>query len=340
MMQPKVSIIVPIYNVENFLDKLILSLVNQTYKNLEIILVDDGSPDNSGAICDKYAEQDARIRVVHKKNEGAGIARNVGIDLSTGEYLVFVDGDDWIELDCVAYMLQLIEETHSDMAMPIKTFTTRNRTQTEQDKIEVWSAEKAAYAIIFPIMPVGAWNKIYSSKMIKENSIYFPINWGGEGLCFAFTAAQYANHVGIGRRKVYNYRLNNSDSALTRSRLSIGVNVLKHIQMLKNNLHLNTRKLNNACDWHLWNNKFFVIKLIVATNSMNENRNLYLECKRYLQKNAFASFKNTDFLYMGFTKKNILKRMIMMIAQTLFPVLLSKYFLKQEAKKLNLDKYK
>ena len=65
-MQPKVSIIVPIYNVENFLDKLILSLVNQTYKNLEIILVDDGSPDNSGAICDKYAEQDARIRVVHK----------------------------------------------------------------------------------------------------------------------------------------------------------------------------------------------------------------------------------------------------------------------------------
>ena len=92
-----ISVIVPIYNVEKYLDKCIESIVNQTYKNLEIILVDDESPDNCPEICDKWAERDSRIKVIHKENGGAGSARNAGIEASSGEWIGFVDGDDWIE---------------------------------------------------------------------------------------------------------------------------------------------------------------------------------------------------------------------------------------------------
>jgi len=96
-----VSVILPIYNVEKYLDQCIESVVNQTYKNLEIILVDDGSPDNCPAICDKWAALDSRIKVIHKQNEGLGMARNTGIQNATGEYICFFDSDDYIALDTI-----------------------------------------------------------------------------------------------------------------------------------------------------------------------------------------------------------------------------------------------
>ena len=91
----KVTAIVAIYKSEKFLPKLIESLIHQTWQNLEIILVDDGSPDNSGEICDEYAKKDDRVIVIHKENGGACEARNVGMDRATGEYMLIIDGDDW-----------------------------------------------------------------------------------------------------------------------------------------------------------------------------------------------------------------------------------------------------
>jgi glycosyltransferase involved in cell wall biosynthesis len=95
-MKPIISIIVPIYNVEKYLDRCITSLRNQTLKNIEIILVDDGSPDNCPNLCDKYAQQDYRIKVIHQKNKGLGLARNAGIDIAQGKYIAFVDSDDYV----------------------------------------------------------------------------------------------------------------------------------------------------------------------------------------------------------------------------------------------------
>ena len=95
MNQPLVTIALPVYNVEKYLDRCVESLVNQTYRNLEIILVDDRSPDGSGRICDEWAKRDARIKVIHKEvNEGQGIARNNALDIATGEYICFFDSDD------------------------------------------------------------------------------------------------------------------------------------------------------------------------------------------------------------------------------------------------------
>ena len=104
-MEKLISVIVPVYNVEEYVEKCVLSIINQTYKNLEIILVDDGSTDNSGKICDEIAIKDNRIKVIHKKNGGLSDARNVGIDIAKGDYLGFVDSDDYIDPDMYSILL-------------------------------------------------------------------------------------------------------------------------------------------------------------------------------------------------------------------------------------------
>jgi glycosyltransferase involved in cell wall biosynthesis len=114
-MDALISVIVPVYNVEFYLKKCIKSLVNQTYKNIEIILVDDGSFDASPSICDKFAESDKRIKVIHQTNSGVSTARNVGIDKATGEYVAFVDSDDWVPRNALETLLNGIKENDADM---------------------------------------------------------------------------------------------------------------------------------------------------------------------------------------------------------------------------------
>ena len=114
-MDSKISIIVPVYNVEEYVEKCILSLINQTYQNLEIILVDDGSTDRSGSICDLYSKKDYRIKVIHKNNGGLSDARNCGLKESTGDFVCFIDSDDYIELDILESMVMQLITDNSDI---------------------------------------------------------------------------------------------------------------------------------------------------------------------------------------------------------------------------------
>lgn len=107
---PLISVIVPVYKVEAYLDRCLLSLTGQTYENLEILLVDDGSPDNSGAICDAWAERDKRIRVIHQENQGGGPARNAALDVARGELLAFVDSDDYIDKNFYSHLYSLLQQ--------------------------------------------------------------------------------------------------------------------------------------------------------------------------------------------------------------------------------------
>lgn len=116
-MQDKISIIVPVYKVEAYLDKCVESLVGQTYSNIEIILVDDGSPDACPKKCDDWASKDGRIKVIHKENGGLSDARNAGIELATGEYLLFVDSDDYIDLDSCEAFIKIADKTKADIVV-------------------------------------------------------------------------------------------------------------------------------------------------------------------------------------------------------------------------------
>lgn len=117
MNQPKVSVIIPVYNVEKYLNRCIGSIVNQTYKNLEIILIDDGSPDNCPQMCDEWASKDSRIKVIHKENAGAGLARNTGLEYATGDYVTFVDSDDYIAPETVEKCIEALLKDGSQLAM-------------------------------------------------------------------------------------------------------------------------------------------------------------------------------------------------------------------------------
>ena len=117
MNSPLISIIVPVYQVEKYLEKCINSIINQTYKNLEIILVDDGSTDNCPAICDRFQVEDSRIKVIHQENGGLSHARNVGLEISTGDFIGFVDSDDWIEPNMYELLMSALQETQADIAV-------------------------------------------------------------------------------------------------------------------------------------------------------------------------------------------------------------------------------
>ena len=110
MLQAKVSIIVPVYNVEKYIEKCVNSICQQDYENLQVILIDDGSKDNSGRICDKFSEIDSRIVVLHQNNSGVSVARNNGLDVAEGKYIGFVDSDDYLEKDYISTLVQEMEK--------------------------------------------------------------------------------------------------------------------------------------------------------------------------------------------------------------------------------------
>ena len=278
MDNPLVSVVVAIYKSERFLDKLITSILEQTYSNLDIILVDDGSPDNSGLICDRYASKDDRIRVLHKLNGGACDARNKGIEKAEGEYLVIIDGDDWLAPDYIEYLLHLIQRPGVNMAMTDSIFTTRDMVQNHTDKIVDLSSEEAIAAIIYPRIPIGPWNKMYSMASIKEAGLTFCTKWSGEGLYYSTMAAQAAGKVAVGHRRIYYYRLDNENSGLTHYNVQIGINALENIKHIKDSLDIRTSKTLNACDWHIWKNYGYTLFLITATGEQEKYADLYQEC--------------------------------------------------------------
>ena len=280
----KVSIIVAIYNSEKYIHKCVDSIINQSYRNIEIILVDDGSPDSCGKICDEYAQMDNRIIVIHKKNGGACEARNVGLQKATGEYVSIIDGDDWLEDDYVEYLINCVSLHDSDMVMTDHIFTTRDRTQITKDCIELWTNEEAACAILYPRIAIGPWNKLYRLEMLKKNNIDFSVPWSGEGLYFSCMAAQHSNHVTVGHRKIYNYRLNNAGSGLTNYKVEMGTNALKNIKNIGKVSIIRTPKLLNAVNWHIWKNYNYVLFLVIATESIQENKQLYDDCLKNIRK--------------------------------------------------------
>ena len=178
---PRISVIVPVYNVEQYLPRCVESILAQTYENLEILLVDDGTKDNSGAICDAYARQDARVKAIHKKNGGLSSARNAGIDAATGEYLSFVDSDDWIEPDMYEKMMALMEKYSVRLVCAgrwdVSSETGEKTLGLCPPKEEVISGEALVRRIFhWENIDSAAWDKLYHKSLFA--SVRYPL--GGD----------------------------------------------------------------------------------------------------------------------------------------------------------------
>jgi len=193
VIQPKVSIIVPVYNVEKYLPRCITSLRNQTLQNIEIILVDDASSDSSPVICDKMAKEDSRIKVIHKANEGAGMARNAALEIATGEYIGFVDSDDFVETDMFESLMYKAEKYGSDLVISGVLFVDGNMFSEKGecvckiyfDKDTHFETEEELKKLrmgIVGALPEDAddskygmsiWKNLFRHEIIKKNNIVF-----------------------------------------------------------------------------------------------------------------------------------------------------------------------
>jgi glycosyltransferase involved in cell wall biosynthesis len=219
MNNPLVSIIIPIYNSEAFLDKCIQSAINQSYKNIEVILVDDGSIDSSGEICDNYSSIDNRIKTIHKNNGGLVSSRKTGLIASTGEYVLYIDGDDWIELNLIEHYVEQIIKYNADVVVSSHIVNLEGREDIlmnslpsgvyDKDKLKSTVYPKMLYTGKFSQFGIFSysWGKLYKKEILLENQLNVDenITMGEDALCLYPTLLD-ANTLVILEQPGYHYR--------------------------------------------------------------------------------------------------------------------------------------
>lgn len=222
-MEKLISVIVPVYNVEAYLRKCVDSICAQTYRNLEIILVDDGSPDNCGAICDEYARKDPRVKVIHKKNGGLSDARNAGLDICNGEYVAFVDSDDWIEPQMYQRLYELIEQFDAEMAIGgiVDEVVENGETRT----VNITQYEKAPFAEDNLEMmrryfqtAWAAWDKLYRAELF--DGIRYPVGEINEDEAIVLQLLDRCRRVCYSNEVFYHYIRRTDGTSITTSSFS------------------------------------------------------------------------------------------------------------------------
>ena len=282
-----VSIIVPVYNAERYLEQCVESLCAQTHTNIEIIIINDGSTDSTANIMQKLSKADYRVKICSKSNAGVSAARNDGLDMATGEYVCFVDADDYLANDFVEYMLELAEQTGAEFCLSKSWFTKKDEQQEERQTIEALNSEDATALLLSPEVIVGCCNKMYKRDFIERNKLRFLSTlFYGEGLHFITMSAQAASVVGVGNRKVYYYRRNNELSATTKFDINKMYNGEKAIETIDNTLKFRTEKVNTMLELHRCMFALGAIVRVKANRAKKQYSNDYKRWLRYLRANV------------------------------------------------------
>lgn len=206
-MEPLISVIVPVYNVEKYVEECIESILNQTLKNIEIIIVNDGSTDKSNELVNNLANKDNRITVINQSNKGLSMARNVGVDLAKGEYVSFIDSDDWIEKSMLEEMYKSAKNNNCDIVQcQIKNIKNNIPTRKLLDKSDIKKYIKRQ--LIAGKLSTYAWDKIYKRKFLKDNNLYFENKPRFEDWYFIMKAVSKMSRFMAIDNQFYNYRTN------------------------------------------------------------------------------------------------------------------------------------
>ena len=320
-----ISIIGPVYNVEHYLNECVVSIVKQTYENLEIILVDDGSTDESGKICDTWGEKDTRIQVIHKNNGGLSEARNTGLKVANGEYIAFIDSDDLIEESFIEKLYSLIENNDAQVSCcAYQTFQdgmghTLEGKQRDDIRILQGSAlVEAIYSGKYSEIAFVAWNKLYSVELFRKNNIAYPEGRVHEDTFTTYRLLYYSQTVAICDEKLYWYRVR--PGSITNTKIGIkrcedGVEAdYSNICFFNEN---NEKKLAK-----LALNAFYrsTIKTYKLTTSSPKDKETLACMKILMNKYKCAWNENHNKYYFGFVK-TIIYRLFMV-----FPNFISQLF--------------
>ena len=268
---PKFSIIIPVYNVEEYLEECLESIVNQSFKDFEVICVNDGSTDNSLEILQKYAENDERFKVLNQENQGQGIARNNALNIANGEYILFVDPDDFIELNMLEVLNERLDVQNVDVAFfDYQIFGENTKTKIVRFMDEMKNTLnlnindnfifnwQELVKDNFRYTAMMVWNKVYSNKFLKENHIQFAPNKHAEDHIFSISATLLANKISYIKKTLYYYR-KRSDSSVNKvsennfcifENIAIVADFLKQNNLYKKYEHDFRNYIVNLCVYH------------------------------------------------------------------------------------------
>ena len=295
MHNPLISIIVPIYKVEDYIRKCVDSILNQTYKNLEIILVDDGSPDNCGSICEEYSLKDKRIKVIHKKNGGLSSARNAGLDIASGEYIGFIDSDDWIESDMYESLYNALMKYNADISVCGRYIVKENRITTISDteKAEVFTRREALAELVldeYSGMKNFAWDKLYKKELFEN--IRYPEGKYFEDIFTTYKLFSISNKIVDIKSPKYYYLLREDSICGTNAAskrydyYQANIECLEYIKKIE-------PLLSDMCDKQLFNRIHFCLNdILLLDYKKNEYTIQINEILKKLKEN-YSSLKNS-----------------------------------------------
>lgn len=318
-MDKKVSIIIPAYNVENYIFRAIESCIKQTYRNIEIIIVDDGSSDNTLKIIDKYEKIDNRIKKISKKNEGVSSTRNKGLEISTGDYIIFLDSDDWLESNTVEYLINMAKKNKDYLIAVDCYFAYFNQDMSiyKEEAFkkplakELYGKEALIATIDADFKMRSACYKIFDNNVIKENKLSFDesISHGEDGL-FVFMYLQCVKGFKYETKPLWNI-LERPGSATTSKYTHNRMTALDAVEKMKENNCI--EEVNRALDMYLVSRMLTVLHSALETNRTEEIesdiKSIRIELKK--KKNDYLkqtkNFKNKIyFLAMTYVPTNIL----------------------------------
>lgn len=280
-----VSFIVPVYNVEGFVEACIHSIANQTCNDIEIIAVDDGSTDKSGQILDALAKNDSRIIAIHQENRGVSAARNVGLSQATGEYILFVDGDDYVDNDYAECFLGLIRKTDTDLALSTNWFIDNQLEKNEKYRYLLYDGGKAIEHIYLDKIAVGVPNKIYKREFLQKiQAVFHEEYWFAEGMTFNIECMIAASKIGVSDFAKYHY-VTNPQSATRKFNYDSFLCGLHAMDYQKNKWNaIGNNRLRRAYNYHRHNYNWHILLGVCQTNSEMKFTKEIRICKKNIRK--------------------------------------------------------
>ena len=289
-----ISVIVAIYNGEKFLDECLSSLVNQDYAALEIILVNDGSTDESKQICEKFVKKDSRFKYLEQQNSGVSVARNNALKTATGEYIAIIDQDDYLPSTYFSYLLNLLKMTDADVSTTNKitkfvdNIPAKNLSLT---KYKVVNGQTAAEEMLLYNLDIAPWNKIIKKSIICDNSISFVKDFFcGEGFAFSVECFQNSKRVAIGNEGIYFYRIGNADSGtsfFSPKKLQSSLSAQEYMSSV---IFDKSKHMKRVLRYSRWHTCCDFLKILYACSSQKRYHDEWRFLLKEVRKNAFSAF--------------------------------------------------
>ena len=309
---PTISVIVPVYKVEPYIRKCVDSILGQTFSDIQVILVDDGSPDQCGKICDEYAKQDNRVEVIHKENGGLSDARNVGIKKVSGDYIIFVDSDDWLHRDMIKILADIRMETNADIveckAKKVTEYVKDDSINFKEINIRQFSSREALEALIDEnILKQTVWNKLYKKDVI--DCIQFEYGKYHEDEFWTYQVLARAEKIIFVDIELYYYFQRNDSimgQAFSLNRLDAIEGRYRRLEFLK--------RYYNEKEFEVKKNLFFLIlyygQQALMKKEKKEIKIYFKTAKEYLSKINFTTEQIREFsfcerIWVEFGRKNL-----------------------------------